>query len=239
MNVIRIRRSKGFVLFLLLSSYLLIVNLATIFLIVTNTSEIDEQPVHSTKINFQENDASATNTRWQKLGRVTYVFTAYLDNRNPDLDLITVMGFDSHSEPSLNGTLLFHSGKRIPLGRCKEKRVLNELGSLERLQPYAYHWSLPAQVTYSTYFSLKSILIQQFHPLAGITEAEIKIRLPVPSTKTFGVCLDSPIFGPVKAETVIEYIEINKVLGAEWFTFYIFKADQNVIKVVIQFKGSY
>ena len=237
MNVMCVPRSKGFVLFVLVAgSYLSIVYLATIFLIVKNNSEIDRQPVYSTKKNFQENDVSATNTQWQKLGRVTYVFSAYLDNRNPDLDVITVMGFDSHSEPLVNGTLLFHSGERIPLGRCKEKRALHALGSLEHLQPYAYLWPLPAQVTNSAYLNLTSILIEQFHQLAETTEAEIKIRLPaVSSTKTFGVCLNSPIFGPVKAVTVIEYIEINKVLGAEWFTFYIFKADQTVIKVLQEY----
>ena len=235
MNVIRVRRSKRFVLFVLVSSYILIVYLATTFVIITNKSEILVQSVYSTNINFQETDVSDRNTRWQKLGRVTYVFSAYLDNRNLDLDVITVMGFDSHSEPPLNGTLLSHSGKRVPLGTCKEKRALNALGSLEHLQPYVYLWPLPAQVTNSSYISLKSILIQQLHHSAEITEAEIMIRLPVTSTKTFGVCLDSPLFGLVEAVTVIEYIEINKVLGAEWFTFYIYKAHQTVIKVLQQY----
>ena len=235
MNVICFRRNKRVLLFVLASSYFSIVYLARTFLIVDNKSKIIIQRVYSTNINFPETDVIDTNTRWQKLGRVTYIFTAYLDNRSPDLGMITVMGFDSHSEPPLNGTLLFDSGERIPLGRCKEKRGLNVLGSLERLQPYAYLWPLPAQVTNSTYLSLKSILIQQFHPSAGITEAEIKLTLPVSPTKTFGVCLHSPLFGEVKAETVIEYIEINKVLGAEWFTFYVYKTEQTVIKVLQEY----
>ena len=158
---------KRVFLFVLASTSFSIVYIATTFLNTANKSEIVIQRVFSTNTNSPETDVMDAKTRWQKLGRVTYIFTAYLDSRSPDLDLITVMGFDSHSEPPLNGTLVFHSGKRIPLGRCKEKRVLNVLGSLERLQPYAYLWPLPDQVTNSTYLSLKSILIQQVHPLAG------------------------------------------------------------------------
>ena len=168
MNVIHVRGSKRiFFLFVLASSYFSIVYIATTFLIIANKSEIVIQRVFSANTNSPETDVMDGNTRWQKLGRVTYIFTAYLDSRSPDLDLITVMGFDSHSEPPLNGMLVFHNGERVPLGRCKEKRVFNELASRERLQPCAYLWPLPDQVTNSTYQSLKSILIQQVHPSAG------------------------------------------------------------------------
>jgi hypothetical protein len=67
--------------------------------------------------------------------------------------------------------------------------------------------------------------------LLGKTEAEIPITRPVYSTKTFGVCIHSPLFGPVKAQTIIQNIEINKVLGAEWFTFYVYTSDQASLQV--------
>ena len=60
----------------------------------------------------------------------------------------------------------------------------------------------------------------------------MQVRHPVFSTKTFGVCIDSPLFGDLRAKTIIQNIEINKVLGAEWFTFYIYKADQTLLQVL-------
>ena len=66
---------------------------------------------------------------------------------------------------------------------------------------------------------------------AGKTEAQIPITIPLFSTKTFGVCIDTPIFGPVKAKDIIETIEVNKVLGAEWFTFYMYDLDKALQKV--------
>ena len=58
----------------------------------------------------------------------------------------------------------------------------------------------------------------------------VSIIRPVFSTKTFGVCIHSPLFGHVKPRTIIENIEINKVLGAEWFTFYIYSANKIIPK---------
>lgn len=69
----------------------------------------------------------------------------------------------------------------------------------------------------------------------GKIEAEIPITFPVYSTKTFSVCIDSPLFGPVKPHTIIESIEINKILGAEFFTFYIYVAGQTTLQVLQEY----
>jgi hypothetical protein len=68
-------------------------------------------------------------------------------------------------------------------------------------------------------------------PTSGKTEAEVPITFPVHSTKTFAVCIHSPLFGPVEGKTITESIEINKVLGAEWFTFYIYTSNQLALQV--------
>jgi hypothetical protein len=82
------------------------------------------------------------------------------------------------------------------------------------------------------YSLITNLQCMHIFPISGKTETEIEIRLPAHSAKKFGVCIDSPLFGNLKTKAIIENIEINKVLGAEWFTFYIYKADQTVIEVV-------
>ncbi|CAB4006087.1 Hypothetical predicted protein, partial [Paramuricea clavata] len=177
-------------------------------------------------IKFNESGVIDTNSQWRKLGLATYVFTAYLDDREPCSPLITVMGFGEKSESPLYGTLLLHNGAKIYLGKYGDRKKLNPTGhyTLGKLGPYAYLWLLPVEVINARY--LRSIIVQQYHPTTGKTEAEIPITRPVYSTKTFGVCIHSPLFGPVKAQTIIQNIEINKVLGAEWFTIYVYTSNQ-------------
>ena len=75
-----------------------------------------------------------------------------------------------------------------------------------------------------------------FRTLGKTETTVISITRPVYSTKTFGVCIDSPLFGHVKAQTIVENIEINKVLGAEWFTFYIYNSDHATLQVFYSIK---
>jgi hypothetical protein len=151
-----------FVVGYFMSSYFFLISLVAFN---TTESVIQRANGATAKVNFKESGVIDTTSQWRKLGQATYVFTAYLDDRNPDYVLLTVLGFDSHSEPLLNGTLLLHSGERLPLGRCKTKRTLHEVGSVKRLRAYAYNWPLPAQVTNVTH--LKAIYVEQFHPTKG------------------------------------------------------------------------
>ena len=201
------------------------------------TFDNDEHCLDGSHIRFNQSGQIDTSSQWRKLGLATYVFTAYLDDRHPCSAVITVFGFGEKSESPLYGTLLLHNGARMHLGECKDKKKLNPTGryTLGKLGPYAYSWPLPRDVV--TPIDLNSILVQQSHPMTGKTQAKIPITIPVYSTKTFAVCIHSPLFGPVKAKAVIESIEINKVLGAEWFTFYTYTVDQSVLQVLRSYAG--
>jgi hypothetical protein len=116
---------------------------------------------------FNESGVIDTNSRWRKLGLATYVFTAYLDDRESCSPQITVMGFGEKSESPLYGTLLLHNGARIHLGKYGDKKKLNPKGNytLRKLGPYAYLWLLPVEVINARY--LRSIIVQQSHPTTG------------------------------------------------------------------------
>jgi hypothetical protein len=126
-------------------------------------------------IKFNESGVIDTNSRWRKLGLATYVFTAYLDNREPCSPLITVMGFGEKSESPLYGTLLLHNGAKIYLGKYGDRKKLNPTGhyTLGKLGPYAYLWLLPVEVIDARY--LMSIIVQQYHPMTGNASCSLSV----------------------------------------------------------------
>ena len=116
---------------------------------------------------FSNSGVIDTTNEWKKLGLATYVFTAYVDDREPCSTIITVLGFGEKSESSLHGTLVLTKDVKIHLGMCKDKKKLNPTGdyTLGKLGPFAYSWPLPADVTNTSY--LKSITLKQTHPITG------------------------------------------------------------------------
>ena len=54
--------------------------------------------------------------------------------------------------------------------------------------------------------------------------------------KDFGVCVHSPLFNMEKHELVAEYVEMNRILGAKWFTFYIHSISRMVRKLLESYK---
>jgi len=51
-------------------------------------------------------------------------------------------------------------------------------------------------------------------------------------TKKFGVCIESPLFNVTDPQYIIHTFEMNRILGAEWFTVYIMSASTEVKKVL-------
>lgn len=118
------------------------------------------------RITFNESGVIDTISQWRKLGLATYIFTSYLDDREPCSPMLTVMGFGEKSESPISGTLLLHNGLRMTLGEYEERRKLNPTGgySIGKLGPYAYLWPLLGEVTTN---HLRSILLQQSHIMTG------------------------------------------------------------------------
>jgi hypothetical protein len=145
----------------------IILNFIATFLNPAKTSEGYEHCLDGSHIKFNQSGVIDTSSKWRKLGLATYVFRAYLDDRDPCSAVITVLGFGEKSESALYGTLLLRNGARVHLGECKGKKKLNPTGyyTLGMLGPYAYSWPLPTEVV--TASSLDSILVQQFHPTTG------------------------------------------------------------------------
>lgn len=154
-----------FTLLLVLAAFIILKPIATF----VNKTLVTRAPcLDNSHTKFSASGYIDQASHWQKLGLTTYVFTAYLDDREPCSALIAVLGFGVKSESPLNGTLLLHNGGKIHLGKYREKKVLYPTGHYTPgyLGPYAYLWHLPPEVTTGNH--LKSIILHQSNPVTGI-----------------------------------------------------------------------
>ena len=64
-------------------------------------------------------------------------------------------------------------------------------------------------------------------------------RIPViqihTSSKKFGVCIHSPLYHVHDAQFIIQTIEMNRILGAQWSVFYIHDVGQDVRRVLEEY----
>ena len=56
--------------------------------------------------------------------------------------------------------------------------------------------------------------------------------LPAAPTQKFGVCYGSPLYGFKYDQDIIDSIEMNKLLGATWFTIYVYEANDKAMKIL-------
>lgn len=164
--MMRIQIFELFFTLLLLLAAFIILKLVTTF--ANNTLATRASCLDNSHSKFNASGYVDQASRWQKLGMATYVFTAFLDDREPCSASIAVLGFGVKSESPLNGTLLLRNGEKIHLGKFREKKVLYPTGhyTLGYLGPYAYLWPLPPEVTNGNH--LKSIIVHQRDPVTGI-----------------------------------------------------------------------
>ena len=56
--------------------------------------------------------------------------------------------------------------------------------------------------------------------------------LPAAPTHKFGVCYGSPLYGFKYDQDIMDSIEMNKLLGATWFTIYVYEANDKAMKIL-------
>lgn len=165
--MMRLQRRKIYLSVLAVFSAFTILNFIATFFNSTFRKVVPHKCLDNSHIKFNASGYIDTTNRWRMLGLTTYVFTAYLDDREPCSSVITVLGFGEKTELPFDGTLLLRNGTEIFLGSYKKRMLLNPYGdyNMERLGPYAYLW--PLNVDLITASSLKSIIVHHTRAAIG------------------------------------------------------------------------
>jgi len=173
-------------------------------------------------------------TVWVNVGPKIFVFSAYLDTRESyyyrkhGVVALAVQNIQM-SMLSLY-CLLTDSNER---SFCLKNAVRKVSISSKQFQyrQYYYICNLPPRFSAIT---LKFVSFsfdrscQQPSPPIPVSQVQTTSN----PTKRFGVCIESPLFNMTDVQFIIQTIEMNRILGAEWFTFYVHSASQDVMRVL-------
>ena len=172
---------------------------------------------------------------WVNVGPEMWVYSAYLDTRADSayfekwgVVVVAVQKIQTN-QPSLYCLLTDNKGHTLCL-KHPIRRVLVNNNSFKH-RPYYYVCNLPSNFSIVTLkfvsFSFNRSC-QQPSPPIPVTQVQTTSN----PTKGFGVCIESPLFNMNDVQFIIQTIEMNRILGAEWFTFYVHSASQDVIQVL-------
>ena len=176
-------------------------------------------------------------TAWVNVGPEMFVFSAYLDTRKNyyyrkrGVVALAVQNIQMRML-SLYCRLTDSNGHTWCLKHQISKIVLNKDKQF-KYHPYYYICNLPPNFSAMTpkfvsfSFSFNSSC-QQPSPPVPVTQVQNTTN----STRGFGVCIQSPLFNMNDVQFIIQTIEMNRILGAEQFTFYIHSASQAVMRVL-------
>ena len=177
---------------------------------------------------------------WRPVIRQTEIFSAYYDDRgNPSIVVLGLQNQKNVRDNLLQFYCLFKYENDTV--ECVEKPAVADVTNPwdENLDntfwPYSFTCSvhphlLPVYVSLATdkecKYNVTSWMPVSFEHLNSNT-----------STYTFGVCIETAIFNAVPIASLIESIERNRAMGAEWLTVYVYKTSEAVMKVLTDYES--
>ena len=173
-------------------------------------------------------------TIWVNVSPEMFVFSAYMDTRDISYSSNRVVALAMQNDRIQHALLYCHltdsNGRTWCLKDHIRKKVINRCRQY-KYRSYYYICNLPPHFSAITpkfvSFSFNRSC-QQLSPPIPVTQVQTTSN----PAKGFGVCIESPLFNMADVQFIIQTIEMNRILGAEWFTFYVHSASQDVMRVL-------
>ncbi len=165
------------------------------------------------------------------------VCTAYFDNR-PGLSIAPVVvgvGFRLRRYKQKFQCHLVYSNQSVVTVSTTARTLHRESGTRVDLEQYLFMCKIPSGEV-PTMFSLTTMQdnVTTIQQLLFIMVKDTKPQLQ--STEiTFAVCLMTPLYDFTSDQVLVEFIEMNRILGAGHFTVYIHSIADNVSRVLNQY----
>ena len=166
---------------------------------------------NSTFVSCHKEPMDIENNKFHEIAPDIFVYSAYFDNRKSEhfIRLIVLLAKDKKKTVSLfchfrHSKKTYTVEKAIPYEMCENHN-----------KQYGGH-----------IFSCKTSNIDDMCPFSiSVSSSSPGTQIPIikgpqgPPKHQFGICIP-PLFGNLKQEILIEFVELSRILGAEYFYFY-------------------
>ena len=168
---------------------------------------------------------------WENVGPGMFAFSAYLDVREHNFyserGAVALVVQTNQVEQTIYCLLTDNMGQKMCVKKPVKKVMMHK--THHKYQQYFYICDIPSSATTPKFVSF-SFNTSCLDPSSQIPV--IQVHNETNSSKEFGVCIESPLFHMNDVQFIIQVIEMNRILGAEWFTFYVNDASKDVRSVL-------
>lgn len=191
--------------------------------------------------------------KWIPLENNVTLFSAFYDNRKfRPRPVLVVLGLEKQSDRSTRYKCLvsYRNGRKITLRDSSPLQVLTRVhwagvdkrgGKILNHRPFSYLCVLPtseipecvtiapdrSHFTKFPHFENHSEKVIDSQKFALVTN-----RKNIKRTFSFGVCISSPIFKVDDPQQLVDTFEMNRLLGAEFFTVYTYKVSGKPLEIL-------
>ena len=175
---------------------------------------------------------------WRPVARQTEIFSAYYDDReNPS---IVVLGLQSQMNVKDNLLQFYclykYENESV---ECVEEPAIADIANPwdENLDKTFWPYSFTCKVRPHLLPVYVSLTIDKKCRHGVSSWMPVSYRQHSSNTSAFGVCIETAIFNAVPIASLIEGIERNRAMGAEWFTVYVYRTSETVMKVLRDYES--
>ena len=196
-------------------------------------SQTDRQ--HNIKPEMNILNMNTEKFSWRTLSATLTLYSAYYEDRYSSTGSLAIFGYEKMPEKPQNlSCLVIMADSKVASVQGQAERVMIAEKWRRRIEKYRgilYKCDLktpekPEYVTliheHSTDF--KDIPLTSYAPVADVRFSE--------KVHKFGVCYETPLYGYKYDQEIMDSIEMNKLLGATWFTIYVYEAHKKALEIL-------
>ena len=209
-----------------------------------NITITSEKPLLiQTGSNNQRKNAPArlSDFAWKTLTDTFSIFSSYLDTRYLRTtpygiyqNSLVIFGYEkSKLEVDLFCVVITDDNKRILVGKPAVRIILAEswIKAWQKYRAIMYRCNLtiPGNPRYATLYD--ATVYKDFYVIPQALFVPV-VDNHFPMEHKFGVCYETPLYGYKYDQEIMDSIEMNRILGATWFTLYIFEAHDKALEIL-------
>ena len=179
--------------------------------------------------------ADKTNFSWKKLSATLTLYSAYYEDRYWSTGSLAILGYEMMPKKPQNlSCLVIMADSKVASVQGQAERVLIAEKWRRRIEKYRgilYKCDLttPGKPKYVTLIYRHSTDFKNIPFTLYVPVADVRFSKKV---HKFGVCYETPLYGYKYDQEIMDSIEMNKQLGATWFTIYVYEAHEKALEIL-------